>query len=76
MAVAAERLQNSSCTGGATDRLSRRGHRRNEWHQATTRTLGLEPGATPAEIKRVPRLAKAYHPTRERAPRFLAIQAP
>ena len=43
------------------------------------RTLGLEPGATPAEIKRAYRkLAKAYHPDSagERAlPRFLAIQA-
>lgn len=43
------------------------------------RTLGLNPGATPAEIKRAyRRLAKAYHPDSagERAlPRFLAIQA-
>ncbi|HEY7935994.1 MAG TPA: DnaJ domain-containing protein [Candidatus Limnocylindrales bacterium] len=43
------------------------------------RALGLEPGATPAEIKRAyRRLAKAYHPDSagERAlPRFLAIQA-
>ena len=43
------------------------------------RTLGLEPGATPTEIKRAyRRLAKAYHPDSagERAlPRFLAIQA-
>jgi hypothetical protein len=43
------------------------------------RTLGLIPGATPAEIKRAyRRLAKAYHPDSagERAlPRFLAIQA-
>ena len=43
------------------------------------RTLGLDPGATSAEIKRAyRRLAKAYHPDSagERAlPRFLAIQA-
>jgi hypothetical protein len=43
------------------------------------RTLGLDPGATPAEIKRAyRRLAKAYHPDSagDRAlPRFLAIQA-
>jgi len=43
------------------------------------RTLGLDAGATPAEIKRAyRRLAKAYHPDSagERAlPRFLAIQA-
>ena len=43
------------------------------------RALGLEPGATAAEIKRAyRRLAKAYHPDSagERAlPRFLAIQA-
>ncbi|HLY15561.1 MAG TPA: J domain-containing protein, partial [Candidatus Limnocylindrales bacterium] len=43
------------------------------------RTLGLDPGATPTEIKRAyRRLAKAYHPDSagERAlPRFLAIQA-
>ncbi len=43
------------------------------------RTLGLEPGATPAEVKRAyRRLAKQYHPDSagERTlPRFLAIQA-
>ncbi len=43
------------------------------------RTLGLNPGATPAEVKRAyRRLAKAYHPDNagERAlPRFLAVQA-
>ncbi len=43
------------------------------------RTLGLEPGATPAEIKRAyRRLAKAYHPDSAgplALPRFLAIQA-
>ena len=43
------------------------------------RILGLDPGATPAEIKRAyRRLVKAYHPDSagERAlPRFLAIQA-
>ena len=43
------------------------------------RILGLDPGATPTEIKRAyRRLAKAYHPDSagERAlPRFLAIQA-
>ncbi|MGH2511720.1 MAG: J domain-containing protein, partial [Candidatus Limnocylindrales bacterium] len=43
------------------------------------RTLGLDPGATPAEVKRAyRRLAKANHPDSagERAlPRFLAIQA-
>jgi len=41
------------------------------------RTLGLEPGASPAEIKRAyRRLAKAFHPDsagEAALPRFLAI---